>query len=112
MILGGERRVVELLENESRKQLTKPLLEGRSESHGVERRSFVHFFFRPYLLGRDLFTIEKFGLVQYVSHSLLHYMVLVRLLLHNNFFFPFAPDDSEDIMCISGIYFRNFRVLW
>ncbi|KAJ4834721.1 hypothetical protein Tsubulata_007677 [Turnera subulata] len=65
--LGGERRVTEVLEDESRKTLAKPLLEaGASEHQGVRRRSFINFFFRPSTIGQDLFTIVKFGLVQYM----------------------------------------------
>lgn len=67
---GGEQCVVELLENESRKLLNKPLLEegGQGEKHSEEHRSLRNFFFRPYILGKELLTIEKFGLVQYVSY--------------------------------------------
>ena len=64
-MVGGERRVIELLENKSRKQLGEPLLEGADV---VQQRSFCNFFFRPFTLGKDLLAIEKFGLVQYVSH--------------------------------------------
>ncbi|PPD97411.1 hypothetical protein GOBAR_DD05561 [Gossypium barbadense] len=71
---GGETRVIQLLENESRKRLGKLLLErGEGEGGGEEeeeeeihQKSFCNFFFRPYLLGKDLLTIEKFGLVQYM----------------------------------------------
>lgn len=64
--LGGEKRVEELLENELRKWLGKPLLEERDEDHWVQQRPFRNFFLRPYILGKDLFTIVKFGLVQYM----------------------------------------------
>ncbi|XP_017627584.1 protein LAZ1 homolog 2 isoform X2 [Gossypium arboreum] len=73
--IGGETRVIQLLENESRKRLGKLLLE-RGEGGGEEgeeekeeeihQKSFCNFFFRPYLLGEDLLTVEKFGLVQYM----------------------------------------------
>jgi hypothetical protein len=66
-MVGGERRVIELLENKSRKQLGKSLLEGADENRPVEQRSVRNFLFRPCTLGRDLLVIEKFGLVQYVS---------------------------------------------
>lgn len=67
---GGELRVVEILENESRKLLNQPLLEEgeRGEKHKEEHRSIRNFFFRPCILGKELLTIEKFGLVQYVSY--------------------------------------------
>ncbi|XP_030510766.2 protein LAZ1 homolog 2 isoform X1 [Cannabis sativa] len=65
--LGGERSVIEELENESRKLLNKPLIEEASENHINERnRSFWNFFTRPCVLGKELLTIEKFGLVQYM----------------------------------------------
>ncbi|KAJ8751054.1 hypothetical protein K2173_016235 [Erythroxylum novogranatense] len=64
--LGGERRVVEFLENESQKKLSKPLVEGKDESRGVRQRSFVNFFLRPSALGSGLFAVERFGLVQYM----------------------------------------------
>ncbi|XP_024446212.1 protein LAZ1 homolog 2 isoform X2 [Populus trichocarpa] len=65
--LGGERSVIELLENESRGQLGITLLERRNGNQAVQSRSFTSFFFRPYAIGRDLLTIERFGLVQYHS---------------------------------------------
>ncbi|XP_030943484.1 protein LAZ1 homolog 2 [Quercus lobata] len=64
--LGGESRVIELLENKSRKQLGEPLLEGEDENRTVQERSFSNFFFKPCTLGKDLLAIEKFGLVQYM----------------------------------------------
>ncbi|XWS70099.1 hypothetical protein CRYUN_Cryun03dG0020200 [Craigia yunnanensis] len=64
--LGGERRVVELLENESRKRLSKPLLEIVEEDQQVHQKTFSNFFFRPRQIGKDLFTIEKIDLMQYM----------------------------------------------
>ncbi|XP_065617540.1 protein LAZ1 homolog 2 [Quercus suber] len=64
--LGGESRVIELLENKSRKQLGEPLLEGEDENRTVQERSFNNFFFQPRTLGKDLLAIEKFALVQYM----------------------------------------------
>ncbi|KAG7592704.1 Organic solute transporter subunit alpha/Transmembrane protein 184 [Arabidopsis thaliana x Arabidopsis arenosa] len=62
--LGGERRVVEYLENESKKPL---LEEGANESKKKKKKSsFWKFLCDPYVLGRELFVIEKFGLVQYM----------------------------------------------
>lgn len=66
-MLGGERRVIEFLEIESQNQLGKPLLEKTDENRGLQKRSFTNFFFQPCVIGRDLFVIERFGLVQYVS---------------------------------------------
>uniref|UniRef100_A0A6N2M981 Protein LAZ1 homolog 2 n=1 Tax=Salix viminalis TaxID=40686 RepID=A0A6N2M981_SALVM len=51
--LGGERSVIELLENESQRQLGITLLEWKNEKNQALQR-------------RDLFTIERFGLVQYM----------------------------------------------
>ncbi|KAF1892543.1 hypothetical protein Lal_00011009 [Lupinus albus] len=64
--LGGERRVVELLEEESEENHRKPLLGGSDENHGIQHRPFCNFFCHPCMLGKDLLTIEKFGLVQYM----------------------------------------------
>ncbi|CAL5184695.1 unnamed protein product [Lathyrus oleraceus] len=64
--LGGEGRVVELLEDESEENLEKPLLQDSDENIDTERRSFCNFFWRPCKLGKDVLAIEKFGLVQYM----------------------------------------------
>ncbi|GAB4853666.1 hypothetical protein Ancab_017856 [Ancistrocladus abbreviatus] len=64
--LGGEDRVIQLLEDESRKMLSKPLLEGTDEKSVSQSKSFCNFFLRPYIIGKDLLTIIKFGLVQYM----------------------------------------------
>ncbi|CBI27785.3 unnamed protein product, partial [Vitis vinifera] len=64
--LGGEEVVIELLENESRKQLSKPLLEGEDEKQWLQEKSLRNFFMRPCVLGKDLLRIEKSGLVQYM----------------------------------------------
>lgn len=66
-LLGGEGRVVELLEDESEENLEKPLLQDSDENIDTERRSFCNFFWRPCKLGKDVLAIEKFGLVQYVG---------------------------------------------
>ncbi|CAG7869786.1 unnamed protein product, partial [Brassica rapa] len=67
--LGGERRVVELLEDESR----EPLLEGeenkskkKTKKTQKQRNPLWKFLCEPYVLGPELFVIEKFGLVQYM----------------------------------------------
>jgi len=66
-VLGGEGKVVELLEDEYAEHLGKSLLDGVDENHDMDDRSFCNFFWHPAKLGKDLLTIEKFGLVQYVS---------------------------------------------
>ncbi|KAF7837544.1 protein LAZ1-like protein 2 isoform X1 [Senna tora] len=64
--LGGEQRVVELLENESGQCLGKSLLEGSDENHSRRQRPFCNIFLHPSTMGKDLLSIEKFGLVQYM----------------------------------------------
>jgi hypothetical protein len=67
-LLGGEGKVLELLEDESEENIKKPLLHDSDENNnGTEQRSFCNFFWRPCRLGKDLLAIEKFGLVQYVG---------------------------------------------
>ncbi|KAL2532684.1 Protein LAZ12 [Abeliophyllum distichum] len=63
--LGGELKVIELLEDESREQINKPLLEGDKNTE-FQRRTFCNFILHPSTLGKDLFPIIKFGLVQYM----------------------------------------------
>lgn len=62
--LGGEKKVKELLEDES-EQTKKSLLE-KQESSKLKSRRFHNFILRPCLIGKDLLSIEKFGLVQYM----------------------------------------------
>ncbi|KAL8254546.1 hypothetical protein R6Q59_032767 [Mikania micrantha] len=64
--LGGERRVVELLENEKETLLKKPLLDGKDLKPDLNRTSLCKFFRQPRILGEELLQIEKFGLVQYM----------------------------------------------
>ncbi|XP_057806612.1 protein LAZ1 homolog 2 [Salvia miltiorrhiza] len=63
--LGGELQVMEFLDEEAKKQISKPLLEGEKSSQQQGKR-FCNFFFHPCLVGRELFSIIKFGLVQYM----------------------------------------------
>lgn len=81
---GGERRVVELLEDESR----EPLLEGeenkskkKTKKTQKQRNPLWKFLCEPYVLGPELFVIEKFGLVQYVSCLLHHFSCFFFLFL-------------------------------
>ncbi|XP_010666844.2 protein LAZ1 homolog 2 isoform X1 [Beta vulgaris subsp. vulgaris] len=64
--LGGEERVLELLEDKSTNVLNKPLLEGRDTEPESHPKSFRDFFLDPCALGEQLFSIIKFGLVQYM----------------------------------------------
>ncbi|XP_042507922.1 LOW QUALITY PROTEIN: protein LAZ1 homolog 2 [Macadamia integrifolia] len=66
--LGGEERVMELLECESRKQLSKPSVKEDKPllEQAAHKRSFLNFFLQPSALGKDLYRTVKFGLVQYM----------------------------------------------
>ncbi|KAD5317427.1 hypothetical protein E3N88_17373 [Mikania micrantha] len=64
--VSGERRVVELLENEKETLLKKPLLDGKDLKPDLNRTSLCKFFRQPRILGEELLQIEKFGLVQYM----------------------------------------------
>ncbi|KAK1408535.1 hypothetical protein QVD17_40395 [Tagetes erecta] len=64
--LGGERRVVELLESEKEALLKEPLLDGKELKPDLNRGSLCKFFRQPRILGERLLEIEKFGLVQYM----------------------------------------------
>ncbi|XP_075079609.1 protein LAZ1 homolog 2-like isoform X3 [Nicotiana tabacum] len=62
---GGEQEVVELLEDERRKQISQSLLGGEGKAV-TQKRTLYNFIFHPCVMGKNLFTIEKFGLVQYM----------------------------------------------
>ncbi|XP_031120514.1 protein LAZ1 homolog 2 [Ipomoea triloba] len=64
--LGGERKAVELLEEESRKQTRQPLLGGEGKPKTKQTTTFYNFMFHPCAVGERMLTIEKFGLVQYM----------------------------------------------
>ncbi|KAG5547007.1 hypothetical protein RHGRI_012887 [Rhododendron griersonianum] len=81
--LGGERRVIELLEDESEKLLSKSLLERAEDKPMSEHRTLRNFFLQPCVLGKDLLTIEKFGLVQYVSARKLSFFIQHLSLLNS-----------------------------
>ncbi|KAL2327290.1 hypothetical protein Fmac_020717 [Flemingia macrophylla] len=66
LLVSGEAKVMELLEDQSGEHISKPLLDGLDKNHGIEHRSFCNFFRHPSKLGKDLLAIEKFGLVQYM----------------------------------------------
>ncbi|KAJ0915533.1 putative organic solute transporter subunit alpha/Transmembrane protein [Helianthus annuus] len=80
--LGGERRVVELLENEKEALLRKPLLDGKDLKPDLNRTSLCKFFRQPRVLGERLLQIEKFGLVQYmILKTLCSFLAMVLELL-------------------------------
>lgn len=66
MIVGGGKRVVELLDNAARKEISEKLLE-EEDKEAQHQHSLGDFVFRPTLDGKYLYTIAKFGVVQYVS---------------------------------------------
>ncbi|KAL5098349.1 hypothetical protein RYX36_002676 [Vicia faba] len=89
--LGGEGRVVELLEDESEENLEKPLLHDSDENIETKQRSFCNFFWRPCKLGKDVLAIEKFGLVQYMAiAAVAHVFVFSAKPYH------FVPASSAD----------------
>ncbi|KAJ8476321.1 hypothetical protein OPV22_020048 [Ensete ventricosum] len=63
--LGGEERVVELLENAAREEISEHLLK-EEDDEAQHRHSLNDFVFHPTVLGKDLYTIIKFGIVQYM----------------------------------------------
>lgn len=69
-ILGGEPRVVEMLENKANQELREELLEKGGEEGENKKGSFRDFFCHPAILGKDMYTTVKFGLVQYVREQL------------------------------------------
>ncbi|KAG6475229.1 protein LAZ1 homolog 2-like [Zingiber officinale] len=63
--LGGGKRVVELLDNAARKEISEKLLE-EEDKEAQHQHSLGDFVFRPTLDGKYLYTIAKFGVVQYM----------------------------------------------
>lgn len=61
---------MELLDDEARKKISEPLLEGGKSSR-QQHNIFCNFIFHPCVLGKKLFSIIRFGLVQYVLPLLL-----------------------------------------
>ncbi|CAL4931493.1 unnamed protein product [Urochloa decumbens] len=64
--LGGERQVFRLLENRKREELNEQLLESQDKAQAHSRSRVRNFFCDPNALGESLYTIIKFGLVQYM----------------------------------------------
>lgn len=86
------------------------MLEETDENRGEEQRSYINFFFRPCVLGKDLLSIEKFGLVQYVSHYLSS--IWFDFDLTEFWYLLVIPDDLEDSLCILGILVGALWGLW
>lgn len=106
-------KVIELLEDESRKEISKPLLEG-DENSKLQRRTFRNFILHPSALGKDLFTTIKFGLVQYVNSSYLisnspHPQRHLAVLLKPS---SLLADDFEGCMCIISTYTGALWHVW
>ncbi|XP_066378865.1 protein LAZ1 homolog 2-like isoform X2 [Miscanthus floridulus] len=64
--LGGERQVFHLLENRKGDELSEQLLESQDKTQAHNRSRVYNFFCDPNALGENLYTIIKFGLVQYM----------------------------------------------
>lgn len=64
--LGGEPQVVRLLENKRMEELSEQLLESQEKAKYHKRSRVRDFFCDPNALGESLYTIIKFGLVQYM----------------------------------------------
>ncbi|XP_062215390.1 protein LAZ1 homolog 2 [Phragmites australis] len=64
--LGGERQVFRLLESRKREELSEQLLESQDKAQAHNRSRVRNFFWDPNALGENLYTIIKFGLVQYM----------------------------------------------
>lgn len=98
-LIGGELQVVELLEDQAKKEIETPLLEeNRNQS-----KTFRNFILHPSFLGMKLFTIIKFGLVQYVNpvaftHSFPFFFLLWCKLRGLNLS-GFLTDDFEGCLC-------------
>ncbi|CAA3001977.1 LAZ1 homolog 2 [Olea europaea subsp. europaea] len=106
--LGGEMKVIELLEDESRKEISKPLLEG-DENSKLQRRTFRNFILHPSALGKDLFTMIKFGLVQYMILKAVCALLALILELFGMY------GDGEFKWCYGYPYITivlNFSQMW
>ncbi|XP_006651488.2 protein LAZ1 homolog 2 isoform X1 [Oryza brachyantha] len=64
--LGGEWQVFSLLETKKREELSEQLLESQDKAQVHNRSRARNFFCDPNALGENLYTIIKFGLVQYM----------------------------------------------
>lgn len=67
-----------LLENRKRDELSEQLLESQDKAQAHNRSRVYNFFCHPNALGENLYTIIKFGLVQYVSYFTVYICSLTR----------------------------------
>ncbi|CAN1243331.1 Protein LAZ1 homolog 2 [Linum perenne] len=101
---GGEARVLEILETDSQRQLVQPFLkEDDEEKQGRplrQRSSIINFFCHPCVIGRDLFNIERFGLVQYVNNTPLLLCSAIAAITHAYVFpadpYQYVPDHPKN----------------
>ncbi|KAK3146991.1 hypothetical protein QOZ80_3BG0276320 [Eleusine coracana subsp. coracana] len=64
--LGGEQQVLRLLENRKKEELNEQLLVSQEKGKAHNRSRVCNFICDPNSLGENLYTIIKFGLVQYM----------------------------------------------
>lgn len=108
---GGERQVVALLEDESREQISQSLLRGE-EKPVTQKRTLHNFIFNPYVVGKNLLTIEKFGLVQYVCQRGRKFHTYVAVFVIFILILLYSADDFEDGLCIPISHFGDFGGIW
>lgn len=75
----------------------------------MKNRRFRNFILRPCLIGKDLLSIEKFGLVQYVS---LTGEIPITLHNHQHTNITLLSDDFEDRLFIFSLFTGAFWCLW
>ncbi|XP_011085372.1 protein LAZ1 isoform X1 [Sesamum indicum] len=64
--LGGEERAIEFMEREGRASAKTPLLDHGSE-RGIVKHPFpLNYILKPWKLGRWVYQVIKFGIVQYM----------------------------------------------
>ncbi|KAL0291693.1 UNVERIFIED_CONTAM: protein LAZ1 [Sesamum calycinum] len=64
--LGGEERAIEFMEREGRASAKTPLLDHGSE-RGIVKHPFpMNYILKPWKLGRWVYQVIKFGIVQYM----------------------------------------------
>ncbi|KAI5660768.1 hypothetical protein M9H77_20091 [Catharanthus roseus] len=64
--LGGEERTIEFMEREGRASSRTPLLDHGSERGMVKHHFPLNYILKPWKLGRRVYQIIKFGIVQYM----------------------------------------------
>ncbi|KAK6946524.1 Organic solute transporter subunit alpha/Transmembrane protein 184 [Dillenia turbinata] len=77
--LGGEERTIEFMEREGRASSKTPLLEHGSEKGTIKHPFPMNYLFKPWRLGRWLYQVIKFGIVQYMIIKSLSAVIAVIL---------------------------------